>query len=85
MDRETVETMSQVAQKIALLKKELAFLCEEDCENFLRLRELMNDCQAIMASYCDCAPIRLITGQVDDILANHHHEILRIKNAQVPC
>jgi hypothetical protein len=85
MDRETVETMSQVAQKIALLKKELSFICEEDCENFLRLRELMNDCQAVMASYCDCAPIRLITGQVDDIMANHHHEILRIKNAQVPC
>jgi len=82
LNRETVEAMSQVAQKIAILKKELAFLREED---FLRLRELMNDCQAIMATHCDCAPIRLITGQVDEIIANYHHEILRIRNAQVPC
>jgi hypothetical protein len=70
-DRQTVETMSKVAQKIASAKKILSDALSESHPNkYMEIRELLNDCQEIMAIHCDVAPIRLITGQIEEILIN---------------
>lgn len=70
MERETVELLSSLAQKLAHMKAHLGVLQEQYPSEYTAIREKMNDCQEMMAIYCDCAPIRLINGQVDIILEN---------------
>lgn len=65
--KETVETMSRVSAILAQVKKTLQ---NADPDLYKEIREQLNDCQEIMARHCDCAPIRLIAGQVDEILEN---------------
>ena len=71
MDRETVKCMCRVAATLAKCKE---FLGEHvrptNPEVYENARNLLNDCQQILAEHCDCAPIRLITGQVDEVMAN---------------
>ena len=59
MNRKDVEVMSRVAGIIAQVKVQ-----------FPQARELLNDCQEIMASHCDTAPINLIAGNLDKIVQN---------------
>mgnify|MGYP003346693192 CR=1 FL=1 len=66
MDRKTVETMSRVAGILAKVKT----IISAEPQLYLEIRNLLNDCQEIMALHCDCAPIRLISGQVDEIMEN---------------
>lgn len=63
MNRKDVEVMSRVAGIIARVKAQ-----------FPQARELLNDCQEIMASHCDTAPINLIAGNVDRIIQNLESE-----------
>lgn len=66
---ETVRAMSKVAQKISLAKNEVAnSLKESDPVTYMKIRELLNDCQEIMAIHCDTSPIKLISGRVDEIV-----------------
>lgn len=54
--------------KLAALKH---FLSESvDRDVYLKAREMIGDCQEKMATHCDCAPIRLIAGNADEIMAN---------------
>ena len=72
MNIKTVETMSKVSQKIALIKNIVAnALAETHPEKYMEIRELLNDCQEIMAIHCDTAPINLINGNVEKIINNH--------------
>ena len=70
ISRETIAIFSQVAQKLAEMKTHLGILHDKFPSEYTAIREKMNDCQEIMATYCDCAPIRLIAGQVDEIFEN---------------
>lgn len=68
MERETVDLLCQIAGRMAELKH---FLAESvDSGVYLKAREMIGDCQEKMAVHCDCAPIRLISGQVDEIVSN---------------
>lgn len=72
MERKTIEVLSQISQKLSNLKFEIANVVDDPVK-YMGLREYINDCQEIMGIYCDCAPIRLINGNVDDILNNIKH------------
>lgn len=68
MERETVDLLCKVAGRLAGLKH---FLSESvDRDVYLKARETISDCQEYMAVHCDCAPIMLIAGRTDDIMAN---------------
>ena len=60
-NREIVECLSKVSQKIALAKAASAAHLRND--NFTGYSEMM-------AILCKCAPIKLIAGQVEDVLHN---------------
>lgn len=71
MDRETVECMCRVAGLLARIKGKVAeHLRPESLEAYVEVRDLLCDCQEILAAHCDAAPIRLIAGQVDEIMGN---------------
>lgn len=66
--KEIVEVMSSLAQKIALAKKEVAnALSDTQPLTYMNIRELLNDCQEIMAIHCDTSPFKLISGKLDEI------------------
>jgi hypothetical protein len=70
-NRETVECLSKVAQKIALAKAaSAAHLRNDNFTGYSEIKEHLDDCQEMMAILCKCAPIKLIAGQVDDVLQN---------------
>ena len=74
MERDTVEVMAKVAQKIAQAKKAVGDLLDKrmcNYETYAHIRDQLDDGQELMAVYCGCAPIRLITGQIDEIMSNH--------------
>jgi hypothetical protein len=72
MDREVVEVMSAISKKLAHARVCLSeLLGEKKPEEYFRFRELIFDCEEIMANYCDCAPIKLIAGDIDSIMSNH--------------
>jgi hypothetical protein len=74
MERDTVEVMAKVAQKIAQAKKAVGDLLDKrmcNYETYAHIRDQLDDGQELMAIHCGCAPIRLITGQVDEIMSNH--------------
>jgi|LakMenE01Jun11ns_1017448.scaffolds.fasta_scaffold9928910_6 hypothetical protein len=60
--KEVLETFCEIAGKLAILKGKIANLpvSVEVCNE---LREIINDCQEIMAIKADVAPIRLISGE----------------------
>lgn len=65
---DTIEAMSKVARKLADLKVILGdALADSHPVKYMEIRELINDCQEIMAIHCDCSPIKLITGNVEEI------------------
>ncbi len=71
MNREEVEACSRVAQKLAMAKQSASMhLREENRAAYEEIRENLNDCQEELARICDCAPIKLISGQIDEIMKN---------------
>jgi len=67
--RDVVECMSRVSGKIALAKEASGkHLLESNPAAYREIRGYLNDCQELMAKFCDCAPIRLISGKIDDIM-----------------
>lgn len=71
VDREVVEIFSKISQKLTNARVELGkLLAENEPEQYFKFREIIFDCEDMMALYCDCAPIKLIAGQVDDIIKN---------------
>lgn len=70
MDKKAVEVMSQVTQKLVFARVSLSELFKDNPKQYLYFRELIYDCEELMSKYCDCAPIKLIAGQVDDIVMN---------------
>jgi hypothetical protein len=75
MDRETVSAMSRVAQILAVCKQSASiYLRESNPAAYEEIRNLLGDCQEILAVACDCAPIKLIAGQVDEIVGNLEFE-----------
>jgi hypothetical protein len=73
MERSAVEVMSRVAGILAKTKGIIAEKVKpEDPGLYTEIRNLLGECQEIMALHCDCAPIRLIAGQVDEIMENQN-------------
>ena len=63
--------MSRVAGILSQIKGKVGEnLRLENLEAYIEIRELLCDCQEILAVHCDTAPIRLIAGQVDEIMGN---------------
>ena len=63
--------MSRVAGILARVKGKVAeHIGSDNIEAYEEIRGLLGDCQELMAVHCDCAPIRLIAGQVHDIMLN---------------
>lgn len=71
MNMEVVETFCKIAQKLSSAKKHLSILAENYPVEYFKVREELFDCQELMALFCDCAPIKLIAGRVDDIMENY--------------
>lgn len=71
MDRQLLKMLCEVAQKVAFAKSHLKDLLEDNPEDFMKAREYLNDIQETIASYCDVAPIRLINGDVEEIMKNY--------------
>lgn len=71
MNRQLLNMLCEVSQKASLAKNTLKSLLKNNPEDYNKAREYLNDIQSIIASYCDVAPIRLINGEVDEILKNH--------------
>lgn len=67
MDRNAVEAMSQVAQILVTIKG-MVSIC--DRKTYRMVNEQLGDCHEIMARYCDAAPVKLMSGQVDEIMEN---------------
>jgi len=71
MDRDTVECMSKVAAALSLAKAKVAEnLKPENISAYMEIRDLLGDCQEMLAIHCDTAPIKLIAGRVDEIMEN---------------
>lgn len=71
MNREEVEACSRIAQKLAMAKQSASIhLREENLAAYEEIRNILGDCQQELAIMCDCAPIKLISGQVEDIMGN---------------
>lgn len=71
VDKETVELLSELSQRLKKLKEDSVVLKTTNYELYNKLRVAIDDCQEQMSSFCDCAPSRLMNGKVDDILSNH--------------
>jgi len=37
------------------------------------INEQLGDCHEIMAIYCDAAPVKLMSGRVEEIMENHEY------------
>lgn len=72
MERETVEVLSSIVQKLVIARSELANHLEG--EAYGNIRDRINDCIETASVYCDTAPIRLIAGQVDEIVENFNYK-----------
>lgn len=71
MDRETVKCMCRVAGLLAQIKGKVAeHLLSLSPEAYGEIREMIGDCQEILALRCDAAPITLIAGRVDEVVGN---------------
>lgn len=68
MDKETVECMSKVSAILAKLKVFIKDNAEDKV--YQDSRDMINDCQFLLAVHCDCAPIKLIAGRVDEVYEN---------------
>lgn len=61
--------MSDVSGKIAMAKEALGrHIMESNPEAYAEIRISLNECQDIMARFCDCAPIHLISGKIEHIM-----------------
>lgn len=60
--------MSRVAGILAKVKHYAAG--RMDPEVYAEIRERLGDCQELLAAHCETAPIRLIAGQVEEIMGN---------------
>lgn len=67
MNRETVECMCRVA---ASLQKVRETLRDRDPGLYLEVKDYIFDSLESMAILCDTAPIRLMAGEVDEIMSN---------------
>lgn len=67
MDRATVECMCRVA---ASLQKVRESVRARDSALYLEIKDYIFDAFERMGILCDCAPVRLVEGRVDDIMAN---------------
>lgn len=71
MDIEVIKACAEVSQKLAKVKHNVAVhLREKDVAAYEDIRNQINDCQEVLAILCDCAPIKLMSGTVEEIWQN---------------
>jgi|694.fasta_scaffold19238_10 hypothetical protein len=73
VDREVVESFCKIAKKMVLAREEARKLVDTNTityDQYDKIRNPIGDCLLKMATICDCAPIRLISGDVDSIMSN---------------
>jgi hypothetical protein len=63
MDKEMLEVFCQISANLAKAK---ALIAEnvKDREKYIEIRNILGDCQEVMAIKADTAPINLISGNV---------------------
>lgn len=72
-DKNTIEALCTVAKKITLVREECRKLLENNKiseDEYNKIRDYVGDCYHVMGLLCDCAPIKLIAGNVDGIIDN---------------
>jgi hypothetical protein len=69
MDPKAVEVMCRVAHNLVTIK---GMVCRDN-EIYRAVREQIGDCLEIMALYCDAAPVKLMSGQSEEIMENHDY------------
>lgn len=82
MKKSFIELLSFVSSKLAILKSDIKDVPDIDQKDYEKCRETINDIQATLAQYCNCAPIKLIAGRVEDIAKSQrqtkHKELFNI-------
>lgn len=83
MDIEVIKACAEVAQTLAKVKHKVAIhLREKDVAAYEDIRNQINDCQEVLAILCDCAPIKLMSGRVEEIWQNLDWKNKRVEPAQ---
>lgn len=75
MERETVECMCSVAGSLQRIREKLK---SSSPDLYIKVKEEIFDSLELMAIYCDTAPIRLIMGEVDNVMSDfetHKEEV----------
>lgn len=70
MDHQLLKMLCEVAQKASHAKQHLKVLLENNPKEYMEAREYLNDIQEVIAKYCDCAPIDLISANIEKIMQN---------------
>jgi hypothetical protein len=68
MNKNIICLLSDLANKLSILKNRMKNSLKD--EEYVEFREIINDCQEEMALYCDCAPIKLISGSIKKDIEN---------------
>lgn len=73
VDKEMVESFCNIAKKMVLAREEARKLVDANTithDQYEKIRNPISECLLDMALIFDCAPIRLINGNVDSIMSN---------------
>jgi hypothetical protein len=85
VDKEIVESFCNIAKKMVLAREEARKLVDTNTityDQYEKIRNPIGDCLLKMATICDCAPIRLISGDIDSIMSNfdEQSDVKKISN-----
>ena len=73
VDKDTIESFCTIAKKMVLAREEARKLVDAKIithDQYEKISNPIGDCLLQMATICDCAPIRLISGDVNSIISN---------------
>jgi hypothetical protein len=62
LNKDTIYLLCDLASKLSILKNKIKNSLGD--KDYTEAREMINDCQEMMAVHCDCAPIKLISGSI---------------------
>lgn len=67
LDNDEIKLLIRVAQKVAKAKVKLGIIAERHPLQFIEVRDSLNEIVDEISKFCNCSPIRLVYGDVEDI------------------
>lgn len=67
LDNDEIKLLIRVAQKVAKAKVKLGIIAEKHPLQFIEVRDSLNEIVDEISNFCNCSPIRLVYGDVEDI------------------